>query len=53
MAYRHEIKALEDLVHHVKIKVNGTEISQKENDKKLYELSGEIKKKVDFVTYLK
>ena len=53
MAYRHEIKALEDVVHIIKIKTDAAELTQKETDKKFYDLTGSIKKKVDFTLYLK
>ena len=53
LAYKHEIKALEDIVHLLKIRVEAADYIQKENDKRHSEVVAKIKEKTDFGYYLK
>jgi hypothetical protein len=43
LAYKHEVKAMEDAVHLLKIRVDASDYIQKENEKKHYDLEGNIK----------
>lgn len=53
LAYKHEVKAMEDVVHLLKIRVDATDFVQKDNDRRHAELTSAVKKKADFTYYLK
>ena len=44
LAYKHEVKAMEDAINLLKIRVDGSDYIQKDNDKKYYEMMGTLKK---------
>lgn len=43
LAYKHELRVVEDSMHMLKIRVDASDYVQRENDKKHYELQGNIK----------
>ena len=53
LAYKHEVKAMEDTLHMLKIQVDASDYVQKDNDKRANEFIGNLKKKADLTLYIK